>query len=130
LRQHATLLEVTLVGSAIDPELRIAGDGAQLRLALLNAAEGMIDRCAPEGVVTLGASGNGNRVIVRIEASAVSEPGDAARALSCIVTAPALEHVALLAARRLIEANGGTVALRADVAGTLVFEARLPRAQA
>ena len=125
--RHATVLhEIALAASADDGVPLVRGDGALLRLALLDIVIGLMACTAPGGQIAMSAAADGDDVVVRFTARGTRIPAATLRAFDRItLTAPA-SALDLLAARAIIAAQGGSVTLQSHDEDARI-DARLAR---
>lgn len=126
LRQHATLHEVRVSIGAAAADLRAAGDIGLLRLALLDLLLTAIGVTAPGGDIVVTPRRERDDLRVDISARAAHVPAAALRTLDGILSLPDLDWLGFVAARRILEMQGGAATLHEAASDTILMEARLP----
>jgi signal transduction histidine kinase len=116
------------VQSAVPTSARFAADPEQLGYALRNLLTGVVREVPPEHEVQLDASANG---VVTLRFAAAGEAAERLRRLAggedeSTLADPTLLPLSFRLARAVLERNGGTLSIVAEVAGATTVVIRLP----
>jgi hypothetical protein len=111
LRHHATLHEASIASEPVDPALATVAEPGPVHTALLLALYAVVELAEPGSAVAVAAEEEDGAVVLRFDVRAAQPLDEARRAFERMVVTPASPMLELVAARRSVESQHGSMTL-------------------